>query len=60
MFRTSETPAELLEMSNNSSNCISMNAFCIPFSLTCEVAEDTEGDGEAGGVRRLQGRLRVT
>lgn len=30
------------------------------FSLTCEVAEDTEGEGDAGGVRRLQGRLRVT
>lgn len=30
------------------------------FCLTCEVAEDTEGEGEAGGVSRLQGRLRVT
>lgn len=27
---------------------------------TCEVAEDTEGDGEAGGVSRLQGRFSVT
>lgn len=29
-------------------------------SLTCEVAEDTEGEGEAGGVSRQQGRLSVT
>lgn len=28
--------------------------------LTCEVAEDTEGEGEAGGVSRQQGRLSVT
>lgn len=42
---------------------ISMQAFQFPyttFCLTCEVAEDTEGEGEAGGVSRLQGRLRVT
>ncbi len=32
----------------------------LSFCLTCEVAEDTEGEGEAGGVSRLQGRLRVT
>lgn len=30
------------------------------FWLTCEVAEDTDGEGEAGGVNRLQGRFRVT
>lgn len=29
-------------------------------SVTCEVAEETEGEGEAGGVRRLQGRFSVT
>lgn len=29
-------------------------------SLTCEVAEDTEGEGEAGGVSKQQGRLSVT
>lgn len=27
---------------------------------TCEVAEETEGDGDAGGVSRLQGKFNVT
>lgn len=42
---------------------ICMQAFQFPlttFHLTCDVAEDTEGEGEAGGVSRLQGRLSVT
>ena len=29
-------------------------------TITCEVAEETEGEGEAGGVSRLQGKFRVT
>lgn len=27
---------------------------------TWEVAEDTDGDGDAGGVSKLQGKFRVT
>lgn len=29
-------------------------------TLTCEVVDEVEGEGEAGGLRVEQGRLRMT
>lgn len=40
-----------------------MKTICEPFpacSTTCEVVEEVEGEGEAGGLRVEHGRLRVT
>lgn len=41
--------------------CFAIFVLCIPdCSSTCEVVEEVDGEGEAGGLRVEHGKLRVT